>query len=83
MSGGVGGGSGDPTRLPDCRTRCSPLPAYGLEQAARLDEQHWTLHQRPISAESVRKELHIGAQRTRELVASVRAHGNGQPHHAG
>ncbi|MDX2676732.1 DUF2637 domain-containing protein [Streptomyces sp. NY05-11A] len=53
------------------------------EQAARLDEQHWTLHQRPISAESVRKELHIGAQRTREVVASVRAHGNGQPHRAG
>ncbi|MEU6356300.1 DUF2637 domain-containing protein [Streptomyces sp. NPDC047072] len=49
-----------------------------LARARQVDAQHWELHQRPVSAESLRKELRIGAGRSRELVALVRASRNGQ-----
>ncbi|MEV6486148.1 DUF2637 domain-containing protein [Streptomyces sp. NPDC051576] len=48
-----------------------------LEQARRVDERHWEVHQRPVSAESLRKELRIGAGRSRQLVAVVRGGRNG------
>jgi uncharacterized membrane protein len=48
-----------------------------LERARRVDARHWELHQRPVSAESLRKELRIGADRSRQLVAQVRASRNG------
>ena len=48
-----------------------------LERARRLDARHRELHQRPVSAESLRKELRIGADRSRQLVALVRASRNG------
>ncbi|WP_406464743.1 DUF2637 domain-containing protein [Streptomyces sp. NBC_01622] len=48
-----------------------------LEQARRVDARHRELHQRPVSAESLRKELRIGADRSRQLVALVRAARNG------
>ncbi|MFK0111570.1 DUF2637 domain-containing protein [Streptomyces sp. NPDC091217] len=44
-----------------------------LERARRVDAEHRELHQRPVSAESLRRELRIGAERSRQLVASVRA----------
>jgi hypothetical protein len=48
-----------------------------LERAWQLDARHRELHQRPVSAESLRKELRIGAERSRQLVAVVRAGHNG------
>jgi hypothetical protein len=44
-----------------------------LERARRVDARHRELHQRPVSAESLRRELRIGADRSRQLVALVRA----------
>ncbi|MFD8387587.1 hypothetical protein ACFV2X_55540, partial [Streptomyces sp. NPDC059679] len=34
---------------------------------------HWETYQRPISAERLRKRLHVGAARSRMLVAAVRS----------
>ncbi|MFJ9179432.1 DUF2637 domain-containing protein [Streptomyces sp. NPDC102360] len=51
------------------RTREDPL----LERAHRLDARHRELHHRPVSAEALRKELHIGATRSRRLVTLLRA----------
>ncbi|MEV0222291.1 DUF2637 domain-containing protein [Streptomyces sp. NPDC050704] len=48
-----------------------------LERARLVDACHRDLHQRPVSAESLRKELRIGADRSRQLVALVRASRNG------
>ncbi|MEV6479313.1 DUF2637 domain-containing protein [Streptomyces sp. NPDC051576] len=48
-----------------------------LERARRMDARHRELHQRPVSAESLRKELRIGADRSRQLVALVRVSRNG------
>jgi hypothetical protein len=44
-----------------------------LERARWLNARHREVHQRPVSAESLRKELRIGAGHARRLVASVRA----------
>jgi len=62
------GGSAEAGRDGD-RIREEPL----LERARQVDAQHRELHQRPVSAESLRKELRIGADRSRQLVALVRA----------
>ena len=43
-----------------------------LARALMLDAQHRDLHQRPISAETLRKELRVGAGRSRQLTALVR-----------
>ncbi|WP_328500845.1 SpdA protein [Streptomyces sp. NBC_00457] len=43
-----------------------------LERARQEDADHWELHQRPISAETLRKRLRIGAARSRMLVAAIR-----------
>ncbi|MFJ3803472.1 DUF2637 domain-containing protein [Streptomyces sp. NPDC090088] len=43
-----------------------------LVRARKLDLEHREMHQRPASAETLRKELHVGAQRSRTLVALVR-----------
>jgi hypothetical protein len=43
------------------------------EQARAEDARHWELHRRPISAETLRKRLHIGAARSRTLVTQIRA----------
>jgi hypothetical protein len=55
--------------------RASEDPLLG--RAWQVDAQHRVLHQRPVSAESLRKELRIGADRSRQLVALVRASRNG------
>jgi hypothetical protein len=44
-----------------------------IDQARREDARHWLAHQRPISAETLRKNLRISAARSRMLVTSVRA----------
>ncbi|MGE6738154.1 DUF2637 domain-containing protein, partial [Streptomyces sp. NPDC059900] len=44
-----------------------------LDRARREDARHWEAFQRPISAETLRKRLHVGAARSRMLVAMVRA----------
>jgi hypothetical protein len=44
-----------------------------LERARAEDARHRELHQRPISAEVLRKRLRVGAVRSRSLVAQLRA----------
>lgn len=44
-----------------------------MDRARREDAHHWVTHQRPISAETLRKNLHISAARSRTLVSIVRA----------
>ncbi|CAO5184678.1 DUF2637 domain-containing protein [Frankia sp. AiPs1] len=43
-----------------------------LHRARAEDVLHWQVHQRPISAETLRKRLHVGAGTARELVARLR-----------
>lgn len=43
-----------------------------LVEACSLDTQHWQRHGRPISADTLRRELRIGTAPARELVRSVR-----------
>ncbi|MYU09565.1 hypothetical protein GTZ78_02375 [Streptomyces sp. SID8361] len=44
-----------------------------LEHARHEGARHWEAYRRPISAETLRKRLHVGAARSRMLVAMVRA----------
>jgi hypothetical protein len=44
-----------------------------IDRARREDAHHWVTHQRPISAETLRKNLRISAARSRMLVSIVRA----------
>jgi hypothetical protein len=44
-----------------------------LERARQEDAHHWSEYRRPISAETLRKRLHVGAARSRMLVSMVRA----------
>ena len=46
-----------------------------LARARYEDARHREMHQRPISAETLRKRLHVGAARSRTLVATVRSSG--------
>jgi hypothetical protein len=43
-----------------------------LDRARQEDAQHREMYQRPISAETLRKRLRVGAARSRMLVAAVR-----------
>ena len=43
-----------------------------LVRARMLDARHRELHHRPASAETLRKELRVGARRSRQLTALVR-----------
>ena len=43
-----------------------------LHRARAEDVLHWQQHQRPISAETLRKLLHVGAPTARRLVAQLR-----------
>jgi hypothetical protein len=44
-----------------------------LERARAADARHWDERRRPISADTLRRKLRIGAARSRLLVASIRA----------
>ncbi|GDY52267.1 hypothetical protein SVIO_028900 [Streptomyces violaceusniger] len=43
------------------------------ERARQEDARHWETYQRPISAETLRKRLHVGAARSRMLVTMIRS----------
>ncbi|MFC9250417.1 hypothetical protein [Amycolatopsis thailandensis] len=43
-----------------------------LDQARRADNEHWRRYGRPISAETLRKQLRVGAKTSRALVTVVR-----------
>ncbi|MCK9902620.1 hypothetical protein MXD63_21430 [Frankia sp. Cpl3] len=43
-----------------------------LHRARAEDVLHWQLHRRPISAETLRKRLHVGAGTARSIVAQLR-----------
>jgi hypothetical protein len=45
------------------------------DRARREDVRHWATHHRPISAETLRKSLRIGAARSRTLVSIIRQSG--------
>jgi hypothetical protein len=50
-----------------------------LERARCEDRRHRQLHQRPVSAESLRKALGVDAERSRALVKLVRAESSISP----
>jgi hypothetical protein len=47
-----------------------------MAEARRIDAQHRAAHQRPVSAETLRRQLRIGAARARRIVADLRADGH-------
>ncbi|HJQ46997.1 MAG TPA: hypothetical protein VJ870_11850 [Amycolatopsis sp.] len=49
-----------------------------LERAREEDTRHWDAHRRPISADTLRRKLRIGAARSRLLVEIVRADSQGR-----
>ncbi|MFE5503729.1 hypothetical protein ACFQ73_14300 [Amycolatopsis japonica] len=51
-----------------------------IEWAKRMDVQHREVHQRPISAEALRKALGVGAERSRSLTRVVRSEWSGREH---
>ena len=54
-----------------------PIPpiaeGYLVERARQENTRHWAVYKRPISAETLRKRLRIGAARSRMLVSTIRA----------
>ncbi|MGW6059067.1 DUF2637 domain-containing protein [Streptomyces sp. NPDC055189] len=72
------------TTSPDAGTEDgAELRANGddlLGRARQEDARHWEAFQRPISAETLRKRLHVGAARSRMLVTMVRADTYGPGH---
>lgn len=42
------------------------------EEAYRLDAEHWTVYQRPIAADTLRRKLNIGSKRARALTHHIR-----------
>jgi len=44
-----------------------------LQTAQRLDAKNWALHRRPVSAETLRRELGIGMARARQIRDQVRS----------
>jgi hypothetical protein len=49
-----------------------------LQRARKEDARHWEAHRRPISADTLRRKLRIGAARSRLLVAMIRDDSPGQ-----
>ncbi|MCK2241907.1 hypothetical protein MZC64_29080 [Crossiella sp. S99.2] len=66
----------EPVRPPEAQQSTSsgrPNRLDELLQRARYeDRQHWEMHHRPISAETLRKRFRIGATLARTLVAMIR-----------
>jgi hypothetical protein len=67
------GPSGDSTS----RSVAAASEGDWIDRARREDARHWAAHQRPISAETLRKNLHISAARSRMLVSIIRAEQSG------
>jgi len=55
------------------RTRSTELPQWLIERARQEDAAHRAVHQKPISADTLRARLNIGANRSRRLVEIVRS----------
>ncbi len=53
--------------------RTTALDEELVERARRADVDHWRRYRRPISAETLRKQLRIGATTSRALVMEVRS----------
>jgi hypothetical protein len=66
----------DPGGVAADRTEGVSVDAELLERARCEDRRHRELYQRPVSAESLRKTLGVGAKRSRTLVKLVRAEGS-------
>jgi hypothetical protein len=85
QNGGAGWSTASaPSRAPAVRA-ARPRTTTGeadvgglLERARAEDAEHWRTHRRPISAETLRKRLHVGAVTSRALVTRIRA---GAPNH--
>lgn len=60
--------------------RSSGLGDDLVERAKQMDARHRELHQRPISAEALRKALGVGAERSRSLTRVVRSEWSGRGH---
>ncbi|MGW4828326.1 hypothetical protein ACWEOG_12165 [Amycolatopsis japonica] len=52
--------------------RTAALDEELVERARRADADHWRRYRRPISAETLRKQLRVGATMSRSLVTEVR-----------
>ncbi|OLZ60703.1 hypothetical protein [Amycolatopsis keratiniphila] len=52
--------------------RADDLDEELVERARRADAEHWRRYRRPISAETLRKQLRVGATTSRALVRVVR-----------
>lgn len=50
-----------------------PLREGLLDRARQEDLHHWREHQRPVSAETLRGRLRVGARTSRDLVAAIRS----------
>ncbi|MEU3765284.1 hypothetical protein AB0E55_09525 [Amycolatopsis keratiniphila] len=53
-------------------SRTTDLDNDLVERASRADTEHWRRYHRPISAETLRKQLRVSATTSRTLVAVVR-----------
>ncbi|MFC0105474.1 hypothetical protein [Kibdelosporangium aridum] len=51
---------------------CTAETTDDLAEALRINEHHWAQRNRPVSPETLRKQLHVGAARARELTSTVR-----------
>ncbi|MFD5317521.1 SpdA protein [Streptomyces sp. NPDC127098] len=61
------------SRRRSTRKQASPVDQELLRRARSEDAHHRREHQRPISAETLRKRLHVGARTSRALVAAIRS----------
>ena len=70
------GGPGRPGASRAGRARGAGLDEL-LAEARRIDQAHRLQHHRPVSAETLRKQMRIGSMRARALVQQIR--GTGAP----
>jgi hypothetical protein len=70
-----------PSKGPASSTTNRPLTITSdddlLDRARQEDARHWTTHQRPISAETLRRNMRISTARSRMLVSIIRAERSG------
>jgi hypothetical protein len=79
----IGERAADQSTRPSSEARSASIPNDLVDRARQEDAKHRAVHQRPISADSLRIRLGIGAKRARRLVALVRTetqlHVSGKP----
>lgn len=78
MTGSVGPEEVPAAQRELVRRGSTALPVELLARARREDAAHRATHQKPISADTLRRWLRIGATRSRQLVAFVRAEAQAQ-----